>query len=834
METSGSPAQAHSELTGVLDSLHDSRCVYFPLRHHSPACAWHLDRLIRNLKPSAVLIEGPASFTPLISALLDPATNPPVAFYTHFIDVDQKLFPPSAGGPPVGPARFAAYYPFCDYSPELVALRRGQEAGAKLRFIDLDYADQVTARHLEGETMTSPRVETLMHESHLQRSSYLRALAERSGCRDFNEMWDHLFEADFEKRSTESFMREVATYCFFARNDAAPELLEFDGTSARERAMAAAIAEEQATAAAGNGPILVVTGGFHTVVLPRLVGQGHKSRAAIRRPSGAVQQALIRYSYEQLDALNGYEAGMPSPSYYDRLWAELEAGSPAAHSKVAAAVLVEVGALTRKKDQQVALSAADEIAALEQAELLASLRGHPGPAREDLLDGVRSCFVKGAMDAEGRVVMGLVAHVLRGTAIGEVPATAGVPPIVASFRKQAEIARLDIRDSTKKQVSLEIYRRVSHRRTSRFLHSVSFLGVPFAALVGGPDFVRGMGVARLHEHWQYAWSPMTEGALVSAAVYGATVEEAASTRLREAIARLDEEGKGRNAVVAVAMLVHACRMGLHRHAPELVAVIAARIAEEPAFAGSIKAANLLLLLWQSREPLEAHSLTEVPQLLQAAYRRACYLAPGLAQCPEEEVGKVLDCLVSVRELLAAAAVELLDPELFWDAAGRILASANQAHAPYCTIAGAVAGLLFSAGRMTQPSLNELVTGYLVGIADPERRVSFLRGLIRTSREAAWQNLHLIQSLDEIIAAWGEAEFLSALPNLRLAFAELTPRETDKVAALVASLHGKAGLGGLVQVRTTESELELNRRITALVLASLENDGLDHWSKGVAE
>ena len=108
---------------------------------------------------------------------------------------------------------------------------------------------------------------------------------------------------------------------------------------------------------------------------------------------------------------------------------------------------------------------------------------------------------------------------------------------------------------------------------------------------------------------------MTEGALVSAAVYGATIEEASSNRLREAIARLDEEGKGRSATAAVAMLIHACRMGLHRHAPELVPLIAARIAEEPAFVAALQAATQLLMLWQSREPLEAHSLTAVPQLL---------------------------------------------------------------------------------------------------------------------------------------------------------------------------------------------------------------------------
>ena len=122
-------------------------------------------------------------------------------------------------------------------------------------------------------------------------------------------------------------------------------------------------------------------------------------------------------------------------------------------SEVAVATLVEIGRLTRSRDLQSALSTADEIAALQQAELLASLRGHPGPTREDLLDGVRSCFVKGAMDAEGALLMGIVAHVMTGKEIGEVPATAGVPPIILSFRNEAEQACLDIHDSLKKRIS---------------------------------------------------------------------------------------------------------------------------------------------------------------------------------------------------------------------------------------------------------------------------------------------------------------------------------------------------------------------------------------------
>ena len=817
-----------SDLDEALVQLRTDYCVYFPVRHHSPACAWHLARLIRELRPAAILVEGPISFTPLISTILDPDTKPPIAIYTHFIDTARKLSKPVEKELDLGPSRFAAYYPFCDYSPELVALQVGNEIGARLRFIDLDYADQVLAEHASREQLGRPRVESLMQETHLQQSAYLKALAQRSGCRDFNEMWDHLFEANFQSRSTESFMREVATYCFFSRRDFSGEALQADGTTAREEAMAASVVEERATLKPGE-KILVVTGGFHTVALPQLVSAAPQRRRTSAPPEGAVQQALIRYSFEQLEALNGYAAGMPSPDYYNRLWRKFGDGSPDAHASVATEILVEIGTLTRKRDMQLPLSTADEIAALQQAQLLATLRGHPGPTREDLLDGVRSCFVKGSMDAEGTVLMGIVGHVLTGKDIGDVPATAGVPPIVSSFRKEAERARLDISDSLKKRLSLEIYRRDNHRRSSRLFHSLNFLHVPFATLMAGPDFVRGTGLERIHEHWQYAWSPMTEGALVDAAVYGSTIEEACVNRLREAIGRLEEEGKGRSANAAVSMLILACRMGLHRHTNQLLQLITAKIGEEPSFIEAVGSANQLLLLWQSREPLEAHSLAEVPQLLRAAYLRSCYLVPNLGQCAENELSAALDSLSSMRELLEAASeIDLLDADVFWDAIAKVLKTHNHSHPCYSTICGAIGGLLYSAGRMDQAQLDELVVGYLIGITDSQKRVGFLRGLLKTCREAAWQNVQLVQSLNEIIGSWDEAEFISALPSLRLALAELTPRETDKVASCVAGLHGEKDLGQLLEVRITEGELEFNQRLTRLVLNTLAGDGLSHW------
>jgi hypothetical protein len=51
---------------------------------------------------------------------------------------------------------------------------------------------------------------------------------------------------------------------------------------------------------------------------------------------------------------------------------------------------------------------------------------------------------------------------------------------------------------------------------------------------------------------------------------------------------------------------------------------------------------------------------------------------------------------------------------------------------------------------------------------------------------------------------------------------------------VAGLHGEQNLGEVVHLQITERELEKNRRITALVLNSLEADGLGTWLQEVAE
>src|SRR5437764_8372140 len=101
-----------------------------PIRHHSPAAAGYVRGLIETRRPRLVLVEGPCDASPLIPLLLDPQSAPPLAVYAFRRRVE--------------PVR-AAFFPFCAYSPEYVALQAGQAVGAELRFCDLPAASLLDA-----------------------------------------------------------------------------------------------------------------------------------------------------------------------------------------------------------------------------------------------------------------------------------------------------------------------------------------------------------------------------------------------------------------------------------------------------------------------------------------------------------------------------------------------------------------------------------------------------------------------------------------------------------------------------------------------------------------
>ncbi len=810
--------QVQKELEQFLESIERPGITYFPIRHHSPACAWHLQQLIRERKPKAILIEGPAALAQWIKYLIDPELVPPVAIYMSWAVKDKKEVTES------NPARVAAYFPFCDYSPELVALREGTKFGARLSFIDLSYAEQVVVESQMEEHLQQWQSFSLLQEAHLNSSHYVQELARRMGCRDHDELWDHLFESRVQELSTAQFIKQVAAYCYMSRQEYPLEVLELDGTLARERRMASCIKKCLAELDLNKEEIIVVTGGFHTANLPILVAE-LKNETMTSEKVDPVEYHLIRYSFDQLDALNGYASGMRAPFYYQRFWTYLNQEQPVPARETAAELLVEIGRELRREQLPFAISPADELAALYQAELLAGLRGHAAPTREDFLDAIRSCFVKGALDSEGVLLLSMVKRILAGDQIGILPSGVPLPPLMLNLQQTATRLKLKLNQTMRRELKLEIYRKARHRELSRFFHALSFLEVPLARFIAGPNFVKGIGLDYLTETWEYLWSPQIEVALLKLAVFGTTLTEVAVRRLDQVLAETETAGEGRNAGMAVEFLLRALQMGLHPYLENLLRRIEFSIAEDAAFDSLVKALRQLTLISKAREPLEAEELTVLPELITAAYRKACYLAQDLDQVPIEATQTIVEHLGILVEILEGTVKGDLDAELYLKA----LEVLNCKITGNTGVLGAAAGILYRQGRLSVAELKVIFEGYLKAATFQNRaKTDFIYGLLQSCRELLWSEPWFLISLDELWQTWNEAEFLRELPQLRLSFTELSPGEIDRVAARVAELHGVNNLGELVSWETTAEEVEQNLLLNELLKESLQEDSLTNW------
>lgn len=791
--------------------LHAERGIYFaPVRHHSPACAWALRLMLREIAPRQILIEAPSDFEAVLEVLNDPALKPPVAVVAFREAQDETAV--------------TSYYPLSRHAPEFVALMEAKTLGARVRFIDLASQTRLEAESARvGTSTTEPR--SLTAEVSFSASSYVAALQRQTGCRDQNELWDHLFESRIGGGDWRTFFRDVGVYCAAVRATIPQAELAADDTLARERCMTAALHE----AAREGGPCVVVTGGLHTPALVAALDDAPV--AAGSRQCASSQVYVVRYGFRELDRLNGYAAGLPLPAYYNLLWERVTTSgeAPLDWTQATADLLCSFAGELRRKGSPLVPSLSALSNALEASVRLAVLRGRPGPLRTDLIDAVLSTCVKGEVVGALDPLLGELLEFLRGNALGDVPASAGSPPLVERVRSLAREHGFDLTLAAQDRKRLDIYRSDADLVASRFLHVMTLLNTGFARRVSGPDPMSGTGRELLFETWTASWSPMVEARLIDLARHGDTVEAVALAEIRRMLSD-GRQALGRpSAVGAVHLLMRASLAGLQAHIGDLVTAIDEAISTDPEIATVSAALGDLFLLWQARRVLGLIGRPELEHLVATAYRRALELARDIDQVKENRQEDVLRAMATLRQVVAAAAGEAspIDPELFDQ---RVEASLDATLPPL--LAGAMAALAFLSGRLDAAGLAARVAGLAGGARiDPKDNVAAVRGAAAVAPELLSRVPELVRALDAVIAGMDDQQFIAHLPHLRLAFASLNPRETDAVAAIVAERHGIApsALAARSSLGISEAELLSGLDLERRLAEGLAEDGLAGWT-----
>ncbi|QCT33628.1 DUF5682 family protein [Actinomyces sp. oral taxon 171] len=841
---SASTTQVPARLQYALDSQRrwgEAGVHLVPVRHHSPACALALSALLEEVHPATVLIEGPVEYAALLPSLQDPRTVPPVALL-------------SLG------ERTASYYPLAEFSPEWVALRWAGQHGAEAAFIDRSAClrdDDDPRDDARGAV-----ARTLQAERYLARSRSLDALARRLGCRDHDEVWEHLFEdrATADIRSWRGFFSDTLAWSGLARLDVEREVLDADGTHAREAVMSAALRRHlPAAAPTGAGekgsaapaaPVVVVTGGFHIMaLLDCLDATEHAAWLPEPQPQPGGPAWLIRYDFARLDALRGYGAGMPSPGLWQRAWRARTGASPldgsgtgprratrrtarpvpepaGAARAFATTVVIDVATALRELGEP--LGTAQVLATVEQAMRLAALRGRAWPGRCDILDALTSCLVKDETGLSGNLGAA-VASVLAASDVGEVPDGIATPPLVRQVRDRLRAARFIIDDAVEHRVSLDTSRRPRHRERRELLARLRFVGSGFAHQISGADLVAGTGMGQFLEEWVYSWTPMVEAALVRAAQEAPDLDVLVRTRLAQ---RLTGE---LSAETLVALVSELAVMGLDAEAGDVCDRLENSLGQLSDLGELVEALHRLAGLIESTSRLRLdHAAARIRSILHRGDAMIARRLSDLVGLEGQEALQAVDALISVRDLIIRSAA---DDERMGEAAqgagfGAVLRQIEvlrRSRDAAAVLVGCATGIAASVRALSQEEAVCAVVTHLAMGADPARAADFIVGLVRSAPDVLLHSPDAVEAVTGALTGLDDRAFVAALPDLRRAFTALRPVETHRLAEMVAQLIGAAA-SDLDTVWTVDpAHVALGSQIERDLVASLVRDGLGEWA-----
>ncbi|MFC8371846.1 DUF5682 family protein [Streptomyces sp. NPDC057239] len=451
------------------------------VRHHSPALAVAVPRLLDAAGAEAVCVELPADFQPWLPYLSDPRTAAPVALAGAYEDGRLHL------------------YPLADFSPELAAIRWARDRGAEVICCDLPLtAPEWTTAPAAGPEAAGP---------------------------DADDLWDRTVEALAPGSAPDAVRRAALGFGLAVRRDRAAH----GGIAAVDLAREAHMRRAVAAAGAGERRVAAVTGAFHTPGLTDEDGPTAAGQAA--GASSPVVTSLVPYAFALLDPRSGYPAGIRDPRWQQ---AVLDAGGDPGRIRDAAARLVtEVCREIRAAGHTAGTGEAIET--LRLACDLGTLRGLAAPGRGELLEAVTSVLGQGG-PPPGRVLETVLVGTGRGRLAPGTPRS-GLGPWV-----EAELASLRLPgpgSTGHREVRLSPLRSALDARREILLQRLKECGVGYAEPV--EVSAAGEGSA-LTTRWRAAWTPAVAARLDLVGVRGVTAAQAAEGTLRANHRRATESG----------------------------------------------------------------------------------------------------------------------------------------------------------------------------------------------------------------------------------------------------------------------------------------------------
>lgn len=730
-----------------------SGIIYYPIRHHSPGCAYHLEKIIQMYAPDLILIEGPSDMDHLIPYMINDGTVPPVCIYCSYDDkkglVDESC------------EKYRAYYPFLEYSPEFAALKNSVMTGAEVHFIDMPFREiLINDKRKELQIDFSEDV-------YKSEATYTKKISEENGCRDFSEFWERKFETSAPYTDSCDFVKNVISLGYYMRLCGIENETDHIKNVRREKYMADNILKYRKN----HKKTLVVAGAYH---IQGLLEPQNIEFSSVKSDPSASSGYLMPYSFFESDSRSGYGSGIMFPSFYQKIWERLhdQKKTDSAFEDTVLEYIVKTARYTRSKQP---VSVPDEINAFSMAKSLAQLREKHTAGVFELTDSVRSTFVKGDINMTSSVELDFLYRQLTGLGIGKVTVDKGMTaPVVEDFKEQCRKFRIKTNTIAYQDITLETVKKTVHYEKSCFLHRMEFLNAGFCSMTSGADHANSQNTNLIREHWRCRYSTSVDVSLTDLSVFGESISRICSTLIEKKIREnMSSSDLGR-------LMLHIHSMGMDEIAEEKYDSLKLIILSDSDFSGVCEftgSVKKLAVMHKIRYGDYPHILKE---LMSAAFERALYLMDSIKSPDDDKTDKVCKDIYHLYSLSMEYGDICSSEELC-----RIINETASDSECKNQVYGVMTAILFKSGKYSQEEFAQVVSSYL-GTADENDIALFLCGIFMASRDILFTDEKLLFMIDDIVSSMDDQKFSMVLPNLRYAFTNFIPVETERVGRMIAS------------------------------------------------
>ncbi len=758
-----------------ISTLRSQSPYLFGIRHHGPGSARSLCRALEELKPDAILVEGPPDAAGVLPLIGHADMRPPVALLIYVPGEPQR----------------AVFYPLAVFSPEWQALYFGLARNIPVRFMDLPQSHQLAMQSVECRAPneeTSDSSSQMVNPQSAIHDDPLRWLAEAAGYSDGEQWWERTVE---QRRESAELFAAILEAMAALRESVMPS---FDPLGPqREAHMRQTIRAAQRD---GFRRIAVVCGAWHTPVLTpeALASLGDDEALLDGLPAIAVEATWVSWTYSRLSFQSGYGAGIVSPGWYHHLWTTPE--------QVVVRWMARVAHLLRAADLDA--SPAHIIEAVRLAESLAALRNHAHSGLAELNEAVQAvvCFGNAAP-------MRLIHEkLIVGERLGRVPSDTPMPPMQRDLQHEQKRLRLPA-ETALRTLDLDL-RKPTDLDRSRLLHRLQLLHVPW----GQAQRASG-GKGTFREVWQVQWRPELVVDVIEASVWGNTILDAATAYARDAAERAPD----------LPTLTELVDRVLLADLPDAVPRVLSRLQAEAVVAGDVS--HLMAALPPLANVLrygDVHrtGASLVGPVVDGLVARICIGLPGAcASLDDEAAAAMFNHLVDVD-----SAIALLQNEEHLATWHGLLAQMADQRGLHGLLAGRCCRLLLDRAKLGADDAARRMSLALSTANDPAQAAAWVDGFLKGSGLLLLHDEALWRVLDAWVTRLPGDTFTQLLPLLRRTFSTFAAPERRQMGERVE--RGMSNLRLEIGAPSRDTDFDAARAEKVLPLVALLLGVSDQW------